>query len=353
MVSFYNMTLIRSTVFTQPINTALWSCYSILIILGVLQNSLVVYLYVCSRIPTTKFNLCLVHLSLMNIGIHLGVLPLITVTNHWNFKYLDHFQASIICALTDGFYLVLANILLSALCLCLMSIMRYRVITNPLKGHLQKKSVKYILASFYVFGYGCSIPELFSFEWKPVRGYCEQTWHIAPSLVWFEVCWIILGFFTPVSVLLIVYCLTWKTMYFCNLKQHHQQQTQKDQQQNKKQQQKQVRKQCTDRVRQKYRRAVVTQLGVLIFVFCLCWIPILVYAILNQSFMFGDTLKEKYEEDLILQSVLIPCLMAGVVNPWCYAAFSKDFRMAFKTTITATKKSSSRRSDCAVARITT
>lgn len=302
-----NTTEIRSAVFTDTRNIIFWTAYSVVITVGVLENAMVIYLYVCSYIPKTTFNLCLSHLSLINIGVHLGVIPLIVVYDQTSFQHLGKYEVSIACAVVDGFFITVANILLSSLCLCLMSVMRYLVIRKPLTGHLRKTTVNNIMISLYVLCYCCSIPELFSFEWSDY-GYCWRSWSIAPAMVWFENVWLAIVFFFPLFTLVVSYFLIWKNLYSGN----HGDATV---------------------ARNIHRRCVVVQLGILILVFLLCWIPITVYFILSMFGHFGFTLKEKYEEDIVVYIVVLLSLFAGIINPWCCAAFSRDFREGFQSAI--------------------
>ena len=135
--------------FTNSLRISLYTIFGIICILAVFMNLIVIHLYNTRMIHSSNFNLCLAHLSGMNIAESLGILPFVFVdvsALEKKSKYIDNLR----CGITDGMCGFFTFAFGCVWCIGFMSVSRLAIIRKPLACHLQKE----LLTKFsLVFGF--------------------------------------------------------------------------------------------------------------------------------------------------------------------------------------------------------
>ena len=295
-------------VFDTTIGTAIFTIHIALITVGIFGNSFIVYI-LSTHATKTQINISLLHLSLMNIGQQIGVIPYLAVNIKTLPKY-DSYTESVICAFTYGLYGLFSCAMASVYCLSVMCIARCLCIKKPLAGYNRKPTMYKILTVCWSFAIIWSIPHFFAWRIERKHGCCIKDWRLINKTfgdIYETLCFII-GLIIPTVIMLITYLII-----ICDLYSYSDA--------------------TVDVVRRKHRKKIVIILGGLIAIFFTCWLPYGIYWILLIASYFTYP-KDVYKEIRIIRAVLIPSLLAGIFIPLLYGVACSDFRKRARQSIT-------------------
>ena len=300
---------VSAKAFVPSYRVVIFSIYGLIIILGIGTNLIVIYLYQTRNIRYNHFNLCLAHLSAMNIAQHLGTIPFITID--WSSITISNvFAERLLCGISEGLSVFFCFAFSSVYCLCLMSIYRYYIIKYPLRRHITKKKTKKILFSLWVAGVLWILPNMVSLKLDKNHSFCirQYMWSYMLSVIYKSLLFII-GMVLPVLVMVIVYLLIIREMF---RKQKYEQ---------------------TNWAKLKYRKKILTLLGTLISIYLICWLPFGIYWLLRLLSYFGDDEEGLERRHSLIRYIMIPCLLAGLLNPIFYALISTEFRRSLRNVL--------------------
>ena len=295
-------------IFDPVTNVILSTLYAILLTVGIGSNGFVVYMYCSKKISKTQINTCLLHLSLMNVGQHIGVIPFLSVDMN-TLPSFERYTGSIICAMTHGLYGMFTFAMASVYCLTFMCVSRYLIIKKPLSGHFTIATTHKIMGACWVFGIVWSIPLLLLWKIDRRYGFCLHHWQIDERLGdTFEIFSFVIGLIIPTLVMTVTCALLVCELY-----------------------RKSDKAVCVTKL--KRRKRVVVLLVGLVVIFFICSIPYGVYWILVVGSYFLTFPGDVYKEIRIIRGVIVPSLLAGILNPLFYGVTGKHFRSGIKKTL--------------------
>ncbi|XP_066933647.1 QRFP-like peptide receptor [Clytia hemisphaerica] len=321
-------------IFDYPWNFVYTALATILLSCGIIANLVFIYVYRHGNIQRTHFHFCLVHLGAANIGQQIGFIPWIIInlkTVHSENPILD----SIICGFTDGLTGFFVAAFVNVWIILHMSIIRYRIIKNPMANTLnnKRKSMR-LFIGFWISSCLVFIPNTLTMENTQTYGFCLRTHRFTKEFTGiYRSVLSISGLVIPIFIMTVVYVLVFCQFYY--------------------QARDKFDPDFVSQVKVNHRNRVVRFLGVLVLIFICSWLPFGVYFILNTIGFFEKTMQAEYIKTRIMKLTMLPCISTAFTNVLFYTIMNPQFRKEFwnrrrhrrqNTVISAYLSSSSRMS---------
>ena len=299
--------MVNKTEFTQVGEIEYYitlTVFSILTALGLFVNAYIVCIYVFINKVRTMFCRFLLHLSLINIGQYIGIIPYLVVDLHrvpFYSKYLESF----VCSVCDGHSSMLVFSMASVLLLTAMSILRCESMISPFRRLINELNLNKIFFFTWFFGCISFIPYMLSYKLNHKVGICYRSWIISESFGFAYMTIIyISGMLIPLSVM-IVACIT---SYF-----------------------KLRTKQFNCKSLPSIRQQVLFRLITLVVVFCATWFPYSIYWLMTFTIYARNDNEKQFKRVKLLRYVLIPSLIGGVVGPVLNVLYWQPFQSHIKS----------------------
>lgn len=268
----------------------------IVFIVGLLGNSLVIYVVVRYTRMKTVTNLYILNLALADEIYILGIPFLCThnVLSYWpfgGFLCKVYMTADIMSQFSSTF------------CLTVMSIDRYLAVVHPMKTHKWRKPqvAKILNALMWVVSFIIALPVAFFSNIQEGFNSCNITW---PNTLWSNVFILytaILGFFGPVVVICLCYLLLVIRVRSAGARAG------------------------LTRLRQSERK-VTRMVVIIVLVFVLCWLPFFTTQIVNLVY----TIPENNIVATVYFITVILTYVNSAANPILYGFLSNNFKQSFQ-----------------------
>ena len=195
-------------IFDYPWNFVYTGFATILLSCGIIANLVFIYVYRHGNIQRTHFHFCLVHLGAANIGQQIGFIPWIII----NLKsvYSDNpILDSIICGFTDGLTGFFVAAFVNVWIILHMSIVRYKIIKNPMANTLNnKRKSRRLFLMFWISSCLVFIPNTLTMENTKKYGFCLRTHRFTKEFTGiYRSVLSISGLVIPIFIMTIVYFL--------------------------------------------------------------------------------------------------------------------------------------------------
>ena len=163
--------------FTRPnIIIFIFECL-LVIVVGIILNTIIIWLYCYKKIPPTLFNFFLTILGILNIVQNLGAIIFILFYHRENEDLIPLQRTDELCNLIDGQPLFWVGAFSTVYTICFMNIKWYTIITKPLRIENKKKRLVNFIIGFWCMASIIIIPNLFAFEYDTENGFCKNTNH--------------------------------------------------------------------------------------------------------------------------------------------------------------------------------
>ncbi|XP_072299575.1 somatostatin receptor type 5-like [Eucyclogobius newberryi] len=279
--------------------------FIIVFVVGLLGNTLVIYVVFRYTKMKTVTNLYILNLALADELYILGIPFLCTqnVLSYWpygEFLCKIYMTADIMSQFTSTF------------CLTVMSIDRYLAVVHPLKSVKWRKPqvAKIINALLWVVSFLIALPVTIFSNIQDEFNTCNITWP-DPNNLWsnvFILVTAILGFFGPVVVICLCYLLLVIRVRSAG-----------------------ARAGLTRRRRSE--RKVTRMVVIIVMVFVLCWLPFFTTNIVNLVY----TIPESSVNVAIYFSLVILTYVNSCFNPILYGFLSENFKQSFQKVLCVNK----------------
>ncbi|XP_066918051.1 QRFP-like peptide receptor [Clytia hemisphaerica] len=297
-------------IFDYPWNFVYTALATILLSCGIIANLVFIYVYRHENIQRTHFHFCLVNLGTANIGQQIGFIPWIIInlkTVHSENPILD----SIICGFTDGLTGFFVAAFVNVWIILHMSIVRYKIIKNPMANTLnnKRKSMR-LFIGFWISSCLVFIPNTLTMENTQTYGFCLRTHRFTKEFTGiYRSVLSISGLVIPIFIMTVVYVLVFCQFYY--------------------QARDKFDPDFVSQVKVNHRNRVVRFLGVLVLIFICSWLPFGVYFILNTIGFFEKTMQVEYIKTRIMKLTMLPCISTAFTNVLFYTIMNPQFRKEF------------------------
>ncbi|XP_020794520.1 somatostatin receptor type 5-like [Boleophthalmus pectinirostris] len=279
--------------------------FIIVFIVGLLGNSLVIYVVVRYAKMKTVTNLYILNLALADELYILGI-PFLTTQNvlyYWpygEFLCKIYMTADIMSQFTSTF------------CLTVMSIDRYLAVVHPMRSVRWRKPkvAKILNAMMWVVSFLIALPVTICSNVQENFNTCNITWP-EPKNLWSNVFILvtsILGFFGPVVVICLCYLLLVIRVRSAGAK-------------------------AGLTKRRKSERKVTRMVVIIVLVFVLCWLPFFITNIVNLVY----TIPESSTTVAIYFILVILTYVNSCSNPILYGFLSDNFKQSFQNVLCLNK----------------
>ena len=282
----------------------------IIIVVGILGNSLVIAVVKMFRSMRTTTNYLLVNVAVADITTLVFTTILLILNATKNSSFSSRSLASFLCKFIYTNTVAIVTLLVTALTLTLLAFERYNAMVKPLVVSLRLTADKiaYVIAGIWLVAIALVAPLFGTFDYYPKRGGCSHGKANYEMMIYIDC---LIGILTLVPFSLIAFCYTQIVygLYFkktvCGSKSE--------------------RRHMREEIREK--RRLVTLLILLTVVFFLSFIPYGILLILKVSKVKHTQLKSLQYASQYL--TLLNCS----INPLIYAFQSSSYRRAFKLII--------------------
>lgn len=282
----------------------------IIIIVGILGNSLVIAVVKMFRSMRTTTNYLLVNVAVADITTLVFTAILLVLHASKSSSFSSRSLASFLCKFIYTNTIAIVTLLVTALTLTLLAFERYHAMVKPLVVSLRLTADKiaYVIAGIWLVALGLVAPLFGTFDYDPKDRACSHGKANYEMMIYIDC---LIGILTLVPFSLIAFCYTQIVygLYFkktvCGSKSE--------------------RRHMQEEIREK--RRLVTLLILLTVVFFLAFIPYGILLILKVSKVKHTQLKS-----LQLASQYLTLLNCSI-NPLIYAFQSSSYRRAFKLII--------------------
>ncbi|XP_031728167.1 somatostatin receptor type 5-like [Anarrhichthys ocellatus] len=282
----------------MPFNVFTAVIYTIVFIVGLLGNTLVIYVVIHYTKMKTVTNLYILNLALADELYILGIpfLGTNSVLSYW--PYGDFFCK--LCMTADAM-----SQFASTFCLTLMSIDRYLAVVHPIRSAKWRKPqvAKILNGMVWVVSFLIVLPVTIYSNVQEELNACNITWpepHKLQSII-FILYTSILGFFGPVVVISICYLLIVIKVRSAG-----------------------VRAGLTKR--RKSERKVTRMVVIIVLVFVLCWLPFFTTNLVNLVYI----IPESAESAAVYFFLVILTYVNSCANPILYGFLSENFKQSFQ-----------------------
>ncbi|KAK9534954.1 hypothetical protein VZT92_007367 [Zoarces viviparus] len=279
----------------MPFNVYTAVIYTIVFIVGILGNTLVIYVVIGYTKMKTVTNLYILNLALADELYILGIpfLGTNSVLSYW--PYGDFFCKLYMTADTMSQFA-------STFCLTVMSIDRYLAVVHPIRSAKWRKPqvAKILNAMVWIVSFVIVLPVTIYSNVQEELNACNITWpepHELQSII-FILYTSILGFFGPVVVISLCYLLIIIKVRSAG-----------------------VRAGLTKR--RKSERKVTRMVVIIVLVFVLCWLPFFTTNLVNLVYIIPENDAGVYFFLVILTYV------NSCANPILYGFLSENFKQSF------------------------
>lgn len=289
--------------------------YAVIVIVGLIGNSLILTVVKKKRYMHTTTNFLLANLALADLLTLLWCIPGIALNG-----FVTHpggVLGDILCKFITMNHMAGISLLVAGLTLTLVSIERYNALVNPLNVSLRlsKENVKYAIAIMWLFGFIFVLPLFFIEDWDEVHRHCIVHWNKPYSTIY----WLVLATVVTLSFLLVCFCYfnIIRGLYFTKkiCAEHLT---------------------CSSQEEMQAKRKIVKLSITITVIFMACFFPYVIATVLDFSITAVF-----YKVAFFL--VYCSCC----VNPICYALQSTNYRTAFRETISR-KRSTTNQTEQAV-----
>ena len=272
-----------------------------LIVTGISLNTMYLVAYWKRSIPNTHFNYCMFHLSIANLVQFLSYMPYSLVTTDQLPTTTNWVVESIMCATLRGLSLFWIGAITAGYMLCYMSSIKIILVHDPFQRmKITKKRTGRIFGVLWVLSVVQVSPFWFSKKLNGSHTKCIRDYHGFPTA--FNIHDRIInftGFFLPLITSLVTYTIL---IYHIYCRHHGDQETRHN--------------------RKRYRRRIITLLGIIITIFFVCWAPVISYWLIVAT---GLTNMDRR----IYNYCTVPCLVAGTLNIVCSMNSKKSIKKLF------------------------
>ncbi|XP_022783983.1 galanin receptor type 1-like [Stylophora pistillata] len=279
----------------------------LIIIVGVMGNSLVIAVVKLFRSMRTPTNYLLVNVAAADIATLFFTAILFLITTRYSAAQSGAF-ASFVCKFFFTNSIAIITLLVTALTLTLLAFGRYQALVKPLSvtGRLTIDRIAYVITGIWMVAAALVIPLLSTFYWDPKKYLCSLGDAEYEMMVYID-CLIVVLTIVPFSLIAFFYSQIVYGMYFKNTVCGN----------------KSERCDTPEETREK--RKLVTLLILLTVIFFVAFIPYGVLLILKVS-MVNHSLFYLRLQTASQYLTLLNCS----INPFIYAFQSSDYRLAFK-----------------------
>jgi len=273
---------------------------------GVILNSMTIYLYYRNKIVRSNFHYSLNIMSIISIVQQLSFIPFIACSEaeieYPSSSLTVSFQCAFIYALHAFFNACFVNVYL----ICFLAVQRYIIITRPMKRlTFSNKTCRNYVICAIVFIVVASSPNLFSF-YTDDEGLCQRSNIFGNHFSkYFAFGMVTTGLAIPVTIMLVAYILTIYYMFVKSLKI----------------------KQNLVALR-RHRMKIVKSLGVLIAIFLFCWAPFGLNYLVSYMGCYTSDIEGLKHYRRVNKVVMLPPTMVATFNAVTFALSSGDIRKA-------------------------
>ena len=275
--------------------------YAIIVVVGLIGNSLILTVVKKKRYMHTTTNFLLANLALADLLTLLWCIPGIAL------QYVTHpdgVLGDILCKFITMNHLAGISLLVAGLTLALVSVERYNALLHPLNASLRltKENVGYSIAIMWIFGFIFVLPLFVVEHWGEARRSCLLDWERPSSTIY----WSFLAMLVTITFFVVCFCYfnIIRGLYFtkkiCAEQSTHSSQA--------------------DEIQAK--RKIVNLSITVTIIFIACFFPYVIATVVDVS------LRSTFYR-IVFFMVYCSCC----VNPICYALQSSNYRTAFKETI--------------------
>lgn len=289
--------------------------YAIVVVAGLIGNSLILTVVKNKRYMHTTTNFLLANLAFADLLTLLWCIPGVALQHS---RHPDGILGDLFCKFITMNHLAGISLLVAGLTLTLVSVERYNALLNPLNAsvRLNKENVRYPIVIMWIFGFIYVLPLFVVERFDEVRRQCVFHWQKASSTVY----WSLLAMIVVIAFFVVCFCYfnIIRGLYFTK-KICAETST--------------LSSQAAEEIQAKRKIAKLSITITIIFI--ACFFPYVAATVLDASLRSSF-----YRISLFL--VYCSCC----VNPMCYALQSSNYRTAFKETIK--RKSSTHQNEQAV-----
>ena len=283
--------------------------------LGLISNSLVVYLFISGKVKSNAFNLLLLNLSIADIIAGISAYPYVFV-NLIQLRDYSSKTANLICAFTHGMTPFIVASAVSILTLCFISINRYMLIRYPLRSYWIKNKRNIIVFIIVVWPLCIALlsPNVISFQYYPRSAICYRRWPKEFNGKLFSAVISFIGYMLPIIVMMITFCAAGCKLWDKNLG---------------------ASDSVISEASLKRKRKAFILLGYLILAFFACWGPFFGYLVLSRSTkaIFPDGERGECMRMRVVRFVFLIAVCNTFADPLVYGFRGEEFRKGFYQTV--------------------
>ena len=263
-----------------------------------------IFLIVRHRHLRNTVNYLLLNLSLSDIVGGIGVYPYVFVTNISRIA-TNEANLIMICSLTEGLSIFFLAAGVGVLTLCAVSFYRYCIIRFPLQAiwTRSRRTVQLVITSIWISSITFVFPAAISYRYSPKYNLCKRDWHNIDGEAYRSV--ILVGTIILPSVFMFM-CYFALRRARCKIT---------------------LRRVSVHTNRIKMMKRSERLIALLIANFVICWTPFLVYwGMVTFSSLFPDTYDGQRRTVKWIRITVIFAVINGTVDPFLFAASSKEIR---------------------------
>ncbi|XP_061089967.1 neuropeptide Y receptor Y7 [Conger conger] len=276
--------------------------YSLIILLGLVGNSLVIYMIVCYRNMRTVTNYFIANLALADLMVDSLCLPftlVYTLLDEWKF-------GAVLCHLVP--FAQALSVHVSILTLTVIALERHRCIVFHLGRRLSQRACFAIISVTWAAGAVLAGPLAIFREYRYVEipaidlhiAVCSEKWPHASDGVIYSLSMLLLQYVLPLGVISYAYVRIW-----VKLKNHV--------------------SPCSRSDSLHRRRKTTKMLALVVVVFVVCWLPFYAFQLASDL----DLLVKLKEYKLLYTLFHIVAMCSTFANPLLYGWMNKNYRNGF------------------------
>ena len=309
----------RQVPFGETENSVTLIIYALLIVLGLITNAYIIYVFLMNK-SRTKFCRFLLQLSLINIGQYIGVIPYLVIDLRITATYNKYYE-SFLCSVSDGHSCMLVFSMASCLLLTFMSILRCESMIKPFLKCINDQNLNKIFLFTWLFGCLSFIPYVLSYRLDHQAGVCLRKWIIADSFgVVYMTIMYACGMIIPLTAMITACVISYVKIY----KRYSRENTLTN---------------ITSIVN--IRHQAIFRLINLAVIFMATWFPYSIYWVLTYTTYGANDVNKQMTRLKILRYVLIPSLLGNIAGPLLNAYYWKPFQSSVKNWISCSRPNKS------------
>ena len=301
--------------FSNVENTGTTITYAVLIALGLLVNIYVVIIFFMKNDKRTKFCRFLLHLSLINIGQYIGIIPYLTMDLR-KIPLQNKYFESILCSISDGHSTMLVFSMASCVLLTFMSILRCELMINPFRKLINDQNLNKVFTITWLFGCLSFLPYMLSYRLDHKAGICFRKWVINDSFgfTYMSIMYTF-GLIIPILAMITACIASYIKLNSGNFNENSV---------------------------QKKRKNVLIRLTCLIVIFTMTWFPYSVYWLMTYTTYVVNDTDNQLKRLKVLRYVLMPSLFGGIIGPLFNIHNWAPFRKSIQEFISNCRQSTER-----------